>query len=184
MFLQFSCSFFFRESIRTLREKGFTASKFVTRSGLFCVLWVATNYMYIHSLRILDATDVMVLYSSNVSFIYLLSWVILHEQFVGVRVSTNWRTSRRYFLSLACYFYLRFSFSPPPCLSLALFLISFIIKIVAVILCNTGIALLAYMDGLTKTPTLGGVILGAAASACSAVFKVEPYTVFIDLNSF
>lgn len=119
----------YKESVRTFRDKGFTASKFFTRSSLFCLLWVATNYMYIHALRILDATDVMVLYSSNVSFIYLLSWVILHEQFVGVRI-------------------------------------------VAVILCNTGIALLAYMDGLTKTPTLGGVILGAAASAGSAVFKV------------
>ncbi|KAJ9582195.1 hypothetical protein L9F63_003461, partial [Diploptera punctata] len=86
-----------RESVRNFRDKGFTAG------DLFCILWVATNYMYIHSLRILFATDVMALFATNVSCVYLLSWVILHEQFVGVRI-------------------------------------------VAVILCDTGIALLAYMD--------------------------------------
>ena len=45
-------------------------------------------------------------------------------------------------------------------------------QIVAVILCNTGIALLAYMDGVTGTPTLGGVVLAAAAAAGFAVHKV------------
>ena len=43
----------------------------------------------------------------------------------------------------------------------------------AVIFCNTGIALLAYMDGIAgRSPTLGGVVLAAAASAGSAVYKV------------
>ncbi|XP_076044007.1 solute carrier family 35 member F4 isoform X2 [Oratosquilla oratoria] len=114
---------------QNFRDRGVTLSKFVTRCCLFCLLWVATNYMYIHSLRILDCTDVMALYSAHVSFVYLLSWVILHDQFVGVRI-------------------------------------------VAVILCNTGIALLAYMDGITRTKTLGGVVLAAAAAAGSAVYKV------------
>ncbi|XP_011496275.1 PREDICTED: putative thiamine transporter SLC35F3 isoform X5 [Ceratosolen solmsi marchali] len=45
-------------------------------------------------------------------------------------------------------------------------------KIVAVILCDTGIALLAYMDGITGSPTLGGVVLAASAAAGSAVYKV------------
>jgi hypothetical protein len=43
---------------------------------------------------------------------------------------------------------------------------------VAVILCNTGIALLAYMDGVSKSPILGGVVLAAAAAAGFAVYKV------------
>jgi solute carrier family 35 protein F3/4 len=43
---------------------------------------------------------------------------------------------------------------------------------VAVILSNTGIALLAYMDGISQTRTLGGVVLAAAAAAGSAVYKV------------
>ncbi|XP_043268469.1 putative thiamine transporter SLC35F3 isoform X2 [Venturia canescens] len=117
------------ESLRGFRDKGFTGGRFLTRCSLFCGLWVATNYMYIHSLRILLATDVMAVFATNVSCVYLLSWVILHEQFVGVRI-------------------------------------------VAVILCDTGIALLAYMDGITGSPTLGGVVLAAAAAAGSAVYKV------------
>ena len=36
---------------------------------------------------------------------------------------------------------------------------------------NTGIALLAYMDGI-ETRTLGGVVLAAAAAAGSAIYKV------------
>ncbi|XP_043472021.1 putative thiamine transporter SLC35F3 isoform X2 [Leptopilina heterotoma] len=117
------------ESFRGFREKGLTGGRFLTRCSLFCGLWVATNYMYIHSLRILFATDVMALFATNVACVYLLSWVILHEQFVGVRI-------------------------------------------VAVILCDTGIALLAYMDGITGSPTLSGVVLAAAAAAGSAVYKV------------
>ncbi|XP_012059292.1 PREDICTED: putative thiamine transporter SLC35F3 [Atta cephalotes] len=117
------------ESLRGFRDKGFTGGRFLIRCSLFCSLWVITNYLYILSLRILLATDVMALYATNVSCVYLLSWVILHEQFVGVRI-------------------------------------------VAVILCNTGIALLAYMDGITGSPTLGGVVLATAAAAGSAVYKV------------
>ncbi|CAH2007200.1 unnamed protein product [Acanthoscelides obtectus] len=117
------------ESIRDFRDKGFTAVRFMTRCSLFCILWVGTNYMYIMSLRILPATDVMALFATNVSFVYLLSWVILHEQFVGIRI-------------------------------------------MAVIICDTGVALLAYMDGITGSPTLGGVVLATSAAAASAVYKV------------
>ncbi|KAF7379794.1 hypothetical protein HZH68_016742 [Vespula germanica] len=117
------------ESLRGFRDKGFTGGRFLVKCSLFCGLWVVTNYMYIYSLRILLATDVMALFATNVSCVYLLSWVILHEQFVGVRI-------------------------------------------VAVILCNTGIALLAYMDGITGSPTLGGVVLATTAAAGSAVYKV------------
>ncbi|EEC04240.1 solute carrier, putative, partial [Ixodes scapularis] len=118
------------ETLTQLQEKRFSFSQFFSRCGLFCLLWVVTNYALIYSLRILDTTDVLALYASNVSFVYLLSWVILHEQFVGIRI-------------------------------------------VAVILCNTGIALLAYMDGVTRTITLAGVVLAAGAAAGSGVYKVS-----------
>ncbi|CAM1299804.1 SLC35F4 (predicted) [Pycnogonum litorale] len=119
----------YRDSVALFHAKGFTFTKFLTRCAFFTVLWVVTNYMYIHSLSILGTTDIIALYASNVSFVYLLSWVILHEQFVGIRI-------------------------------------------VAVILCNTGIALLAYMDGIHETTTLSGVVLAAAAACGSAVYKV------------
>ncbi|KAK5650051.1 hypothetical protein RI129_001080 [Pyrocoelia pectoralis] len=124
-----SASDIFSESVRDFRDKGFTAARFLTRCSLFCLLWVITNYMYIRALCILLSTDVMALFATNVSCVYLLSWVILHEQFVGIRI-------------------------------------------MAVILCDTGIALLAYMDGITGSPTLGGVVLAASAAASSAVYKV------------
>lgn len=38
--------------------------------------------------------------------------------------------------------------------------------------CDTGIALLAYMDGITGSPTLGGVVLATISGAGYAVFKV------------
>jgi len=46
-------------------------------------------------------------------------------------------------------------------------------QIVAVILCDTGIALLAYMDGITESRTLGGVVLATLAAAGYAVFRVR-----------
>ena len=52
---------------------------------------------------------------------------------------------------------------------------------------NTGVALLAYMDGINRT-TLGGVVLGAAAAAASAVYKVMLFHIlwnlFIDFFIF
>ncbi|KAK8376097.1 hypothetical protein O3P69_008670 [Scylla paramamosain] len=56
-----------------------------TRCCLFCMPWLVTGYMHVYSLWIFDCTDVMALYSAHVSFVFLLSWVILHDQFVGVR---------------------------------------------------------------------------------------------------
>lgn len=117
------------DSIQPYQERGYTVVQFTCRCGMFTVLWVITNYMFVQSLRLLDATDVIALYTTNVAFIYLLSWVILQEQFVGIRI-------------------------------------------VAVITCNTGIALLAYMDGVSRSATLGGVVLAASAAAGTAVYKV------------
>ncbi|XP_055377257.1 putative thiamine transporter SLC35F3 isoform X3 [Condylostylus longicornis] len=115
--------------LRGFRDRGFTIGRFLNRCITFCILWVLTTYLYAMSLRSLLATDVLALFATNVACVYLLSWVILHEQFVGVRI-------------------------------------------VAVILCDTGIALLAYMDGITGSPTLAGVVLSALAAAGYAVFKV------------
>ncbi|XP_022253227.1 putative thiamine transporter SLC35F3 isoform X1 [Limulus polyphemus] len=117
------------ECVRQFHEKGFTTTQFFGRCSLFCLLSIVTKYMFIYSIGILDTTDVLALFSSRISFIYLLSWVVLHQQFVGL-------------------------------------------KIVAVILCNTGIAMLAYMDGVAKTPTLGGVLLASASAAGSAIYGV------------
>lgn len=72
--------------LRGFRDRGFTAGRFLNRCIMFCLLWLATTYLYVLSLRALYATDVMALFATNVACAYLLSWVILHEQFVGLRV--------------------------------------------------------------------------------------------------
>ncbi|XP_049871003.1 putative thiamine transporter SLC35F3 [Pectinophora gossypiella] len=128
------------DAFSDFKEKGFTFARFLSRCGLFCLLWVVTIYMYMYSLKILLSTDVVALFATNVSCIYLLSWVILHEQFVGVRI-------------------------------------------VAAILCDTGIALLAYMDGIMGSSTLGGVVLAACAAAGFAIFKVLFRKVMGEVNS-
>ena len=53
---------------------------------VFCLVSVTTNYLYIKSLETLDCTVVTALFATNASFVYLLSWVVLRQQFVGVRV--------------------------------------------------------------------------------------------------
>lgn len=77
--------------IRGFRDRGFTAGRFLNRCIVFCALWLITTYLYILSLRPLLSTDAMALFATNVAIAYLLSWVILHEQFVGVRVSHSIR---------------------------------------------------------------------------------------------
>lgn len=75
--------------LRGLRDRGFTIGRLLNRCIVFCMLWLLTTYLYILSLRPLLSTDAMALFATNVASAYLLSWVILHEQFVGVRVSEN-----------------------------------------------------------------------------------------------
>jgi solute carrier family 35, member F3/4 len=69
------------------RERGYTLGRYLYRCITFTILWVCTTFLYLYSLKILHSTDVITLFSTNVAPAYLLSWVILHEQFVGVRVS-------------------------------------------------------------------------------------------------
>uniref|UniRef100_A0AAG5CQN7 EamA domain-containing protein n=1 Tax=Anopheles atroparvus TaxID=41427 RepID=A0AAG5CQN7_ANOAO len=142
------------EILRGFRDRGFTIGRFLNRCLTFCILWLLTTYLYALSLKALLATDVMALFATNVACVYLLAWVILQEQFVGVRVRP-----------------IRLPIHPMR-LHLTIQSSQFYPQIVAVILCDTGIALLAYMDGITGSPTLGGVVLAALAAAGYAVFKV------------
>lgn len=86
----------FGNVVRGFRDRGFTIGRFFNRCILFCILWLITTYLYILSLRPLLATDAMSLFATNVASAYLLSWVILHEQFVGIRVSKvfSWKFHR------------------------------------------------------------------------------------------
>jgi solute carrier family 35, member F3/4 len=72
--------------LQGFRDRGFTIGRFINRCVTFTILWVIATYLYMKSLNVLFSTDVIVLFATNVASVYLLSWVILHEQFVGVRV--------------------------------------------------------------------------------------------------
>lgn len=74
--------------LQAFRDRGFTIGRFINRCITFCILWVVSTYLYMKSLNVLFSTDVIVLFATNVASVYLLSWVILHEQFVGVRVKS------------------------------------------------------------------------------------------------
>merc|ERR1712223_1925043 len=129
----------FKEGIQGYRSKGFAFGKFCWRSCAFSFLWLLTNFLYIKALHALGCTEVIALFATNISFVYMLSWVVLHEQFVGIRI-------------------------------------------VAVILSTTGIALLAYMDGISDTRTLAGVVLAAASAAGSAIYKVMFKRIFGEVS--
>jgi solute carrier family 35, member F3/4 len=73
--------------LQGFRDRGFTFGRYIQRCITFTALWVVSTYLYMRSLDVLFSTDVIVLFATNVASVYLLSWVILHEQFVGVRVS-------------------------------------------------------------------------------------------------
>ena len=116
------------ESLNHLMSQGMTPLQFIGRCTFFCLLWLMTNYLLVFTLRRLDVTVVMALFACSVTAVYLFSWVVLHHQFVGMRI-------------------------------------------VAVIICDTGIALIAYMDG-TNSKTIRPVVLAASAAVSSSIYKV------------
>ncbi|OQV26223.1 putative thiamine transporter SLC35F3 [Hypsibius exemplaris] len=58
----------------------------IFRSGCFAIIWTSTNYMYSFALRIIAASDVSALFSSNTAFVFFFSWTILHERFEGTKL--------------------------------------------------------------------------------------------------
>ena len=69
-----------------LQYKHLTFRSLLLHCLAFCLLSVLTNYLYIRSLQRLDCTVVTALFATNACFVYLLSWVVLKQQFVGVRI--------------------------------------------------------------------------------------------------
>lgn len=61
---------------------------FFTKAAPFGVLWTLTNYLYLHAIKKINTTDVSVLFCCNKAFVFLLSWIVLRDRFMGVRVSS------------------------------------------------------------------------------------------------
>lgn len=65
-----------------------TLKVFFTKAAPFGVLWTLTNYLYLHAIKKINTTDVSVLFCCNKAFVFLLSWIVLRDRFMGVRVSS------------------------------------------------------------------------------------------------
>ncbi|KAM4690726.1 solute carrier family 35 member F4 isoform 1-T1 [Rhinophrynus dorsalis] len=75
-----------RECSRIFGEDGLTLKLFLKRTAPFSILWTLTNYLYLLALKKLTATDVSVLFCCNKAFMFLLSWIVLKDKFMGVRI--------------------------------------------------------------------------------------------------
>ncbi|XP_072354592.1 solute carrier family 35 member F3-like isoform X2 [Scyliorhinus torazame] len=76
----------FRECCRFFGDDGLTIKIFFSRMAPFCVLWTLTNYLYLLALKKISATDASALFCCNKAFVFLLSWIVLRDKFMGVRV--------------------------------------------------------------------------------------------------
>ncbi|XP_067839831.1 solute carrier family 35 member F3-like [Heptranchias perlo] len=76
----------FRECCRFFSDDGLTIKIFFTRTAPFCVLWTLTNYLYLLALKKISATDASALFCCNKAFVFLLSWIVLRDKFMGVRI--------------------------------------------------------------------------------------------------
>ncbi|XP_071402756.1 solute carrier family 35 member F4 isoform X2 [Centroberyx affinis] len=76
----------FRECSKLFGEDGMTLKLFLKRTAPFSILWTLTNYLYLLALKKLTATDVSALYCCHKAFVFLLSWIVLKDRFMGVRI--------------------------------------------------------------------------------------------------
>ncbi|XP_026525858.1 solute carrier family 35 member F4 isoform X2 [Notechis scutatus] len=75
-----------RECSRIFGDDGLTLKLFLKRTAPFSILWTLTNYLYLLALKKLTATDVSALFCCNKAFVFLLSWIVLKDRFMGVRI--------------------------------------------------------------------------------------------------
>ncbi|XP_056148162.1 solute carrier family 35 member F3 isoform X1 [Lampris incognitus] len=76
----------FRECCRFFGDDGLTPKVFFTKIAPFGLLWILTNYLYLQALRKINTTDVSALFCCNKAFVFLLSWIVLRDRFMGVRI--------------------------------------------------------------------------------------------------
>lgn len=78
-----------RECCRFFGDDGLTPKVFFTKVAPFGLLWILTNYLYLQALRKINTTDASALFCCNKAFVFLLSWIVLRDRFMGVRVSPS-----------------------------------------------------------------------------------------------
>lgn len=78
-----------RECCRFFGDDGLTPKVVFTKVAPFGLLWILTSYLYLQALRKINTTDASALFCCNKAFVFLLSWIVLRDRFMGVRVSPS-----------------------------------------------------------------------------------------------
>lgn len=119
------------------------------------VLWTLTSYLYMQGLRRIPPTDASALFCCSRAFVFLISWIVLRDRFMGIRVRlTNSKRTNNTFTTLKDS------------------LTFFHIQIVAAILALAGIVMITYADGFHGHSVIGiSLVVGSASTA--AMYKVS-----------
>uniref|UniRef100_A0A8C9SBW6 Solute carrier family 35 member F3 n=1 Tax=Scleropages formosus TaxID=113540 RepID=A0A8C9SBW6_SCLFO len=76
----------YRECSRFFGAAGLTVKAFLLKVAPFGVLWTLSTYLYLQALRRIPSTDAAALFCCSKAFVFLLSWIVLRDRFLGVRV--------------------------------------------------------------------------------------------------
>ncbi|BFZ11223.1 hypothetical protein BsWGS_14262 [Bradybaena similaris] len=76
-----------RECFQLYQEnEEFSRLQLLWKTAAFFLVSTLTMYTYIRALQKLGAADCTALFAANHSFVYLLSWIILFEKFIAMRI--------------------------------------------------------------------------------------------------
>ncbi|KPP66816.1 solute carrier family 35 member F3-like [Scleropages formosus] len=76
----------YRECSRFFGAAGLTVKAFLLKVAPFGVLWTLSTYLYLQALRRIPSTDAAALFCCSKAFVFLLSWIVLRDRFLGVRI--------------------------------------------------------------------------------------------------
>ncbi|ESO83385.1 hypothetical protein LOTGIDRAFT_169456 [Lottia gigantea] len=60
--------------------------RFLGKTILFSFVWTVCLFTYIKALHLLNGADTTAIHATNQSFVYMLSWIVLFEKFVAIRI--------------------------------------------------------------------------------------------------
>ncbi|XP_043541572.1 putative thiamine transporter SLC35F3, partial [Chiloscyllium plagiosum] len=75
----------FSQCSHFLSQDPFSLRRLLKQTAPFSILWTLTNYLYFMGLKKISTTDASALFCCNKAFVFLLSWIVLKDRFMGVR---------------------------------------------------------------------------------------------------
>ena len=62
------------------------SKQFFFKISLITAVWIITAYSFLRAIDLLYCSDLVLLFSVNFSFVYMATWIILHQLFIPLRV--------------------------------------------------------------------------------------------------